>query len=416
MKFRYLFIFFLTFQFVYSAPFEDTEFSGFLEGASGMPVASKEYQEENFNLGELRLQLQADTILTDFSESRFKIDLYRDEVLEDWKLSLREGYISYYPSSFYEIKAGRHVLTWGTGDLIFINDRFPKDYESFYSGRDMEYLKIPSDAVKVSFFPQEYIMDLVIIPIFTSNRVVNGERLTFFDQSTGEFVNTGTDYLDPDEPSTSLSNTQLAVRIKRNIEGNEIALYGYRGFYLDPNPSDSGGYSYSKGNVVGASWVGSTLGGIANTEIGYEDSQEDRDGDNPNIVNSHLKFLAGYKKDLGRDFTVGIQYYLEHMMDYDNYRDSLPASISDYAKHKNRSMFSLRLTKLMMQQKLKSELFTFYSPTVEDGYINPDISYKWSDDLNTSLGMNIFYGKYIHTDFAQLKDNTNIYLRIRYSF
>ena len=64
---------------------------------------------------------------------------------------LREGYISYYPSSFYEIKAGRQVLTWGTGDLIFINDRFPKDYESFYSGRDMEYLKVPSDAVKISF-------------------------------------------------------------------------------------------------------------------------------------------------------------------------------------------------------------------------------------------------------------------------
>ena len=416
MKSRYILIFFLTFQWVFPAPFEDTEFSGFIEGALGRPVASKEYQEENFNLGELRLQLEAGTILTDTSESRFKVDFYRDEVLDRWKLSLREGYISYYPSSFYEIKAGRQVLTWGTGDLIFINDRFPKDYESFYSGRDMEYLKLPSDAVKVSFFPQEYIMDLVVIPFFTANRVVDGERLTFFDQSSGDFVHTGEDYLDPDEPSTSLSNTQLAFRVKRNIEGNEVALYGYRGFYLDPNPSDSGQYQYSKSNVVGTSWVGSALGGIANSEVGYEDSQDDRRGDDPNIVNSNLKFLAGYKREVWRDFTVGVQYYLEHMMDYDNYRDSLPASMEEYARHKNRSMFSLRLSKMVIQQKLKYELFTFYSPTDEDGYVNPDISYKWNDDLNTSVGMNIFYGKYFHTDFSQLKDNTNVYLRIRYSF
>ncbi|WP_321329839.1 hypothetical protein [uncultured Ilyobacter sp.] len=416
MKLKYLFIFFLTFQWISYASLEDTEFSGFLEGAAGKPVASKEYQQEDFNLGEIRVQLQADTLLTDNSESRFKIDFYRDEVLEDWKLSLREGYISYYPSSFYEIKAGRQVLTWGTGDLIFINDRFPKDYESFYSGRDMEYLKVPSDAVKISFFPQKYIVDFVIIPLFTPNKVVNGEKLTFFDQSSGDFVYTGEDYLDADEPSTSLDNTQLAMRIKKNIEGNEIALYGYRGFYLDPNPSEDGEYYYSKTNVFGASWVGPAMRGIANSEIGYEDSRDDKNGDDLYITNSYLKFLLGYKREAGRDFTVGIQYYLEHMMDYDNYRESLPDSFSQYTRHKNRSMFALRLSKLVMQQKLKYELFTFYSPTDEDGYINPDILYKWTDDLSTSLGMNIFYGKDFHTDFAQLKDNTNIYLRIRYSF
>lgn len=416
MKLRYLFIFILTFQWISSAPFEDTEFSGFLEGDIGIPVASKEYQEENFNLGELRLQLEAGTILTDTSESRFKVDFYRDEVLNKWKLSLREGYISYYPSSFYEIKAGRQVLTWGTGDLLFINDRFPKDYESFYSGRDMEYLKSPSDAVKISFFPQKYIVDLIVIPLFTPNSVVNGERLTFFDQSTGEFVHTGRDYLDTDEPSTSVENTQLALRVKKNIEGNEMAIYGYRGFYLDPNPSENGYYEYSKSNVVGASWIASALGGIANSEIGYEDSQEDRKGDNPYITNSYLKFMTGYKREVGRDFTVGVQYYLEHMMSYSNYLDSLPTSLTEYARHKNRSIFSLRLSKMTMQQKLKYDFFTFYSPTDEDGYINPDISYKWADNLNTSLGMNIFYGKYLHTDFAQLKDNTNIYFRIRYSF
>ncbi len=46
------------------------------------------------------------------------------------------------------LKIGRQVFTWGTGDYLFINDLFPKDYESFYIGRDDEYLKRPSEAVK----------------------------------------------------------------------------------------------------------------------------------------------------------------------------------------------------------------------------------------------------------------------------
>jgi hypothetical protein len=416
MKLKYILLSMLIFQWSYGSLLEDTEFNGFLEGSLGVPVSSKEYQMEDLTLGEVRLQLEAATILTDTSETNLKMDLYRDEVLDEWEISLREAYISYYPSSFYEIKAGRQVLTWGTGDLLFINDRFPKDYQSFYSGRDLEYLKIPSDAIKLSFFPQDYIFDLVIIPIFTSNKVINGESLTFFNQSTGELVNTGKDYFDPNEPTTSIENIQFALRIKRNIKGNEFALYGYKGYYLDPNPENSTEYEYSKNNTFGTSWVGNFMSGIANIEMGYEDSVEDENGDDPYTTNSYLKFLLGYKRELGRDFNVGVQYYIEHMMDYDNYRDSLSESTEEYTSHENRSMFSLRLTKLFIQQKLRCELFTFYSPTDEDGYINPNTSYKWTDNLSTSMGMNIFWGKYDYTNFSQLKDNTNLYFRMRYSF
>jgi hypothetical protein len=416
MKLKYILLSMLIFQWSYGSLLEDTEFNGFLEGSLGVPVSSKEYQMEDLTLGEVRLQLEAPTILTDTSETNLKMDLYRDEVLDEWEISLREAYISYYPSSFYEIKAGRQVLTWGTGDLLFINDRFPKDYQSFYSGRDLEYLKIPSDAIKLSFFPQDYIFDLVIIPIFTSNKVINGESLTFFNQSTGELVNTGKDYFDPNEPTTSIENIQFALRIKRNIKGNEFALYGYKGYYLDPNPENSTEYEYSKNNTFGTSWVGNFMSGIANIEMGYEDSVEDENGDDTYTTNSYLKFLLGYKRELGRDFNVGVQYYIEHMMDYDNYRDSLSESTEEYTSHENRSMFSLRLTKLFIQQKLRCELFTFYSPTDEDGYINPNTSYKWTDNLSTSMGMNIFWGKYDYTNFSQLKDNTNLYFRMRYSF
>ncbi len=62
------------------------------------------------------------------------------------------------------ITLGRQILTWGTGDLVFINDLFPKDWVSFFIGRDVEYLKAPSDALKVSAFSSWANLDLVYTP------------------------------------------------------------------------------------------------------------------------------------------------------------------------------------------------------------------------------------------------------------
>ena len=35
----------------------------------------------------------------------------------------------------FDVKIGQQVLTWGTGDYVFLNDLFPKDYPSFFAGR-----------------------------------------------------------------------------------------------------------------------------------------------------------------------------------------------------------------------------------------------------------------------------------------
>jgi hypothetical protein len=43
------------------------------------------------------------------------------------------------------------IITWGVGDLLFINDVFPKDWESFFSGRPPEYLKLGVDGALVTY-------------------------------------------------------------------------------------------------------------------------------------------------------------------------------------------------------------------------------------------------------------------------
>ena len=107
------------------------------------------------------------------------VDRQRHIDLEHGKgwLDLREANIEFSPADFMDVKLGRQILTWGTGDLLFINDMFSKDWNSFFIGRDEEYLKAPSDAIKSSFFSSAINVDLVITPHFDADRYIDGERV-----------------------------------------------------------------------------------------------------------------------------------------------------------------------------------------------------------------------------------------------
>ena len=134
----------------------------------------------------------------------------------------------------------------------------------------------------------------------------------------------------------------------------------------------------------------------------------------PLIKNSEFRFLMGYERELAKNFTAAFQYYLEHMIDYDNYKHALAsgAKVAD----ENRYVLTLRLTKLLLDQNLELSLFTYYSPSDNDAYLRPRIHYKINDSWSVEAGSNIFLGEDEYTFFGQFEKNTNIYAGIRYNF
>ena len=95
--------------------------------------------EKDMSVMESRVQLDFFASL-ETVDLKYKADVYGDFVTEDVHYDMREGNV-FIPLETMDIKVGRQVLTWGTGDLVFINDLFPKDWVSFFIGRDTEYLK-----------------------------------------------------------------------------------------------------------------------------------------------------------------------------------------------------------------------------------------------------------------------------------
>lgn len=388
------------------------ETHGFYEIRGGYRLQDDKY-EKDMSIMESRLQLDLASYL-DWADLKFKGDFIGDLVEEQGDFDLREANIFTRPTDYLDIKVGRQILTWGTGDLVFINDLFPKDWESFFIGRDTEYLKAPSDAAKVSLFGDWANLDVAFTPQFDPDRFIDGRRISYWNSNLGRTA--GQDaVIHTDKPNDWFGDSEIAARLYRNISNYELALYGYHGYWKSPGGQNATMTQaiFPDLNVYGASARGAIAKGIGNLEIGYYESADDQSGNDPLINNSEMRYLAGYTQEIVKDFTMGVQYYIEHVLDYGPYKRNLP---SGPARDRDRHVTTLRLTRLLMNQNLQCSLFTYYSPSDKDVYMRPNVNYKVSDNLAMEIGGNVFFGDYPNTFFGQFHNNTNVYLGMRYSF
>ncbi|MGB5579614.1 MAG: hypothetical protein WBM68_03530, partial [Woeseia sp.] len=154
-------------------------YSGFFEGAFGTRIDSDPLVNRRNTLGELRARVEREWQPGKTTIS-LKGDAAYDAVLSELDLELRELTASFTIADSVDVKAGRQVLTWGTGDLVFLNDLFPKDFESFFAGRDDEYLKAPGNAVRITRYGDSVNVDFAWSPVFDSDVYLDGERFSFF--------------------------------------------------------------------------------------------------------------------------------------------------------------------------------------------------------------------------------------------
>ncbi len=366
-------------------------------------------------LGEERLRLDL-TAWPEAVEARVqvKLDGVHDAVARDLDLDLREAYLDYTTGQL-DLRLGRQIATWGVGDLLFINDVFPKDWVSFFSGRPLEYLKVGVDGLRARYSSDIVNAEIFAVPRFEPDTLPSPRRFFLHDDYASV-----TDR-DEDLPETTLDNTELGLRLYRWLGGFDVSAYAYRGHWRspaqradDPDSPTRVTAVHPPLSVYGLSAQGQALDGILSLEGGYYDSRDDRRGDNPAVANSQIRFLVGYRKQLWQDFTLGVQYYAEIMADFDAYKRSLPAGFA--RKEKYRDIVTLRLTQLLEHQTWKLSLFAFYSPADRDYLLQPQVAYSVSDEVSLALGANLFGGAERNTFFGQFDQNDNAYVNLRYDF
>lgn len=406
---------------VSSAEAEDEEaklpLHGFLQGNYSARVSRKDtdsLESGDFLVAEERFQLETEKYSPDGNSHFFlKADFFHDAIDGKTDTELREGYINLNldPVNF---RLGRQIITWGLGDLIFINDVFPKDWSAFLSGRPLEYLKVGVDCAKIELKSEKISGELVFIPLFQPDRMPSPNLFFLFYPFPGILPT-------EDPPEKTIENTELALRLYRRIADIDVSVYTYRGFFRTPAlqpdslPTPSAViFHYPDLISYGLSLQKNFLDGVTSLEIGYYDSKDDKKGIDPFIMNSHTRILIGHQRQLWTDCTLGVQYYGEYMYKYNNYKDTLPLVF--YRQDKVRETATLRLTQFLDYQTWQISLFGFYGISEKDYFIIPEVKYKVNDHLWVALGGNILGGKNNMTFFGQFDGNDNIYLSTRFGF
>ena len=391
---------------------EDTEDSstdlyGFIEASYGSRLQNNPVIESHNTLTELRNRTELSTQL---SAIRLNVsgDLFYDHVIDKAQFDLRTGYIDYSLTDNLDVRVGRQISTWGTGDYLFLNDLFPKDWQSFFSGRDDEYLKAPSDSVKASWYFKNSSVQLIWTPEFEHDKYINGERFSFFSAISGE----QSDFF---ASPIKLNGETWALKLATSADSVDYALYAYKGYWTTPTGLTTELTTYfPKLNVYGASIQSPLAVGLINAEIAWYQSVEDTNGIGPLIPNSQFRALIGYEQELIPNLTFSTQYYLEHTKDYGQLLSH--SAQPEYLPHNNRQVATVRFRWLTLQQKLTVNFFAFWSPTNHDAYIKPNVSYRYDDNWLVAAGINLFAGSNNHSFFGQHQDNSNAWLRVRYYY
>jgi hypothetical protein len=368
----------------------------------------------DFLLGEERIQLKFEDYSWDGSAAFVgKVDLFHDAIMNESGIEIREAYVDW-ATTFLTLRAGRQIITWGVGDLLFVNGTFPKDWVSFFAGRPMQYLKVGSDALKIGLHPGFVTAEVVLTPVSQPDRYPTGERLILDDPFPGMPRSV-------EVKDRSFENMEIAAKLSRYISNWEVAAYVSRGFYRtpavqldDPTAPTEVRFTFPRLNTYGGSLTGGMAGGVLNVETAYYDSGNDRNGDNAAIENCQIRTLVGYSRPLWEDGTLGVQGYVESMQNYDTYLANLPAGAPK--KDEQRATATLRFSQLLLHQTVTFNFFTFWGISDQDAYIIPSLRYAFSDELWGELGANIFIAKNNDTMFGSFDKNDNVFFTLRYGF
>ncbi|MBF0276337.1 MAG: hypothetical protein HQM13_01040 [SAR324 cluster bacterium] len=399
-------------------------FNGFLETERGARVGESENHKETWLLANQRVRLKTSGN-TEKGGFDLKLDFVKDDITRQMEVDIREARLRYSPADWMDLSIGRQVSTWGVGDLIFINDLFPKNWINLLTGRDIESLKDASDVLRMTSYFGSWSWDLVWTPEFDPDTTPTGCRFSVFDPNLGR-TRSNSDSCGKNSPAEEQNNKdengEIAMRLKTRWGSQELAIYGYNGFWKNPKGlrflPEQGLFKpfYPRLGVYGFSSEGQLGDGIVFFETGLYRSFEDEDGKDPLIENSSLRMMFGYRYMLNANLTLSGQGMSEKMMNYTNYKDNLHPDQS--AKDEVRNTVTLRLVKTAQQDTLRISFFVYHRPQHRDDYLRYWVNKRLDDHFDITAGGNLFSGHsdYADSEFGMLREDDNVFIRMKYIF
>ena len=434
----------------------EVEFGGYLKIRTNVDISiDNEYEDlvEIHPRAFLELKYPINDKLLFFISAHGEFDyLTGGTTRYDYEVALDEAYLDIAFEKF-DLRIGNQIITWGRTDAINPTDNINAlDLTNAIIG-DLDERKLPTFAIKLDYYTGVTIFEAVLIPFFQGNRFdLAGSDWAIFnsgvfsqvgggffpyaylldDASLMLFESRSLEYYTPDPPTFSPENTQGGVRISSKYRGWDFSLSYLYAFDKIPVVRLSENFTdairdntvldylmnisiydaesfisldYERYHMVGFDFA-TTWGkygfrgemGIFFDKFTYTTELTAR-------KHNYVHYVIGVDRTFPKDFYVNLQFMQKIIFDYHQeiIEDEIQNSIILYT-YKN-----------LMNDELIPEIRMLYNITDGDFFITPKITYKYSGNLEFSLGMNILEGDPL-TTFGHYTNNDQVFFEVKYRF
>ncbi len=370
----------------------------------------------------------------------------------DHDIELDEAYLDIFFDKF-DIRIGNQVFGWGKTDSINPTDNLNAIYLNNAITGDIGEEIIPTFAVKFDYYVNNTTLELVVVPFFQENKLdligsdwaifrhglftnlVGGyfPYASLLDDETQKLLSRlSLSLFSPIPPTDSPENTQGGLRISSTYKGWDFSLsyiYAYdkyptlhlsgdlidaidngtvQGYIAGLSPGEIPEImelKYNRYHMIGldfASNIGNYgLRGEAALFLDKHTYTEKFEA----IKRDYLLYVLGIDRQFKGNFYVNLQLVQKIILNYNH----------EILEDEVLSAMTLYTYKKFFNEKLNVELRAIYNLNDGDVFITPRASYKYTDNLEFTIGMNIFEGD-DYTIFGYFSDNDQVFFEIKYYF
>jgi hypothetical protein len=318
--------------------------------------------------------------------------------------------------SGWDLRVGRQTIIWGKADGVQITDIIsPPDYTEAVT-RDLEEIRQPVDGVKFRLLGTHIDTELIWLPVFKAAVQPTGDNpwTVPYNLPAGLQITRA----DPIEPETSLENSEIALKVSTFLSGLDAAasvFYTWDDFPAQHrNLTQSGGTTilrfypqHHRLTVFGLEFSRPWSDFVFRGEAAYYKGRyyEKTDiTDNP-VQKDAIKWLVGVDWSPGNDWSLIAQLTGTTILDYQ----------PDLADSRHSPMATLNVSKKLMRQTLTLSNMVYYRIEDNDFFNRVKAKYEIMDNVNLQAGIDIFYGP-DNGSFGCYQDNTQVWMKLRYSF
>jgi len=337
----------------------------------------------------------------------------------DYEMDLREIYIDLYLDTM-DIRIGKQQIIWGKADGVFITDVVsPKDLSEFLT-RDFDEIRIGVTSLKLDYYLGNNTFEFVWIPVFKPTVLPSDDSIWAIKKPIKP--NTKIDF-SKNDITPSLENSEIFM--KYSLMSSFIDLEFMGGYTWDDDPT----LHLNQKVVNGKPQITVTpehhrlglLGGSFSKDVGghfilrgegayyYQKyfllNQPDAITHENTDQRDYIHYLIGIDITPFWDIYTSVQFIQKAILNYD---DNIKDDEFD-------NTLTVLLRKTFLNETLTLEFFSYYSINNEDALIKPKISYKYTDELELTLGAYIFIGDDDGL-FGQYEDNSMVYTRVKLNF